>query len=430
MKHKVSVRNRLEICKQLLLYIFFSSLLAAHDARAINLDSDENLRVSGFGTIGLVRSSNDELGYRQNVFNEAYFGGEWEHKPHMLLGLQLDAKISDKLDATVQVVAKDRPNNSLKNSLQWAFLRYQVNSDLTIRAGRMGSDIYMLSAYNNVGFAYLWAQPPMEFYGPLGLEHFDGFDVNYVTRFPDGDLHFKLFFGLSKQDSASEAGDFTLELDPIFGANLTWESEHWIHRAGFTRSRFAGPIESLAPMVDPLSTIPPFLWPDAAALADEFDATGRFMNYFSLGTNYDEGLWDVQGEVGYIDSDYQAILPDTLTAYLSVGYRVDPVTIYGIAAMVKNTEDTLDVPAEPSGGTDPLLVALEQAAQLVSERTGIDQHSLKVGLRWDLSPNIALKLQWDRIWIDEFGGGLWVQPAAVDQDRTVNMYHINLNFWF
>ena len=430
MKPIQNVRNRPKVYKQFLLYILFSSLLVAHDARAINLDSGENLRVSGFGTIGLVRGSDDELGYRQSVFNEAYFGGEWEHKPHMLFGLQLDAQISDKLDATVQMVAKDRPNNSVKNSIQWAFLRYQVNSDLTIRAGRMGTDTYMLSAYNNVGFAYLWAQPPMEFYGPLGLEHFDGFDVNYVTRFPDGDLHFKFYFGQSKQDSASQAGDFTLELDPMFGLNLTWESEHWIHRASFSRSRFSAPIKSFAPLVDPLSSIPPFLWQDAAALADELDATNRFMNYFSLGTNYDEGPWDIQGEVGYIDSNYQAVLPDTITAYLSVGYRLDPVTVYGIAAMAKNTEDTLDVPSEPSGGTDPLLVSLEQAVRSVTESAGIDQHSLKVGLRWDLSPDVALKLQWDRIWIDEFGGGLWVQSDAVDQDRTVNMFHINLNFWF
>jgi hypothetical protein len=294
----------------------------------------------------------------------------------------------------------------------------------------MGTDLFLLSEYRNVGFAYLWARPPIEFYGTLALDSYDGVDVTYSPPLSDGLLQFKVFAGQSDQTFTSQIGDIELKFDPIIGANLTWESENWRSRIVYQESTYDSSIESIAPLVAGLSAIPATVWPAAANLASKLETQGKVMRYSSLGLAYDNHPWVSQAELGFINSGSEATLPDLLTAYLSIGRNFDSIIVYAMVAKARNTKDTLAVPAEPSGGTIPMLVALEQGIQLFADQTGIDQQSLSLGMHWDMRHDLALKLQWDRTWVKAFGTALWDQTGPVDQERAVDTFSINLNFIF
>nr|WP_269808807.1 hypothetical protein [Enterovibrio nigricans] len=104
------------------------TLLASSFASA-----SDNLRVSGFGNVSLIKSGTENLGYKYDLTKEALYD-EWSLKPGSSFGLQLNAEINDELDAVVQVVAQDRLNNDLNKSISWAFVRYRPTHNITIRA--------------------------------------------------------------------------------------------------------------------------------------------------------------------------------------------------------------------------------------------------------------------------------------------------------
>lgn len=154
---------------------------------------EPRFRLSGFGTLDVTSAGTKQVGYHNEFSHAGQFGGVSIFSGSVA-GLQLDADLLPKLSFTIQGIAKERTKQDLFNFLDWAFLRYQLTPNTVIRAGRMGIDLFMLSEYRNVGFAYLWAHPILEFYMPISLSHFDGFDLKYSRRIDPGFLEFKETF--------------------------------------------------------------------------------------------------------------------------------------------------------------------------------------------------------------------------------------------
>jgi hypothetical protein len=73
---------------------------------------------------------------------------------------------------------------------------------------------------------------------------------------------------------------------------------------------------------------------------------------------------------------------------------------------------------------------LYRSTQEFYDRSPIDQHTLSLGVRWDLREDLALKMQWDHHWVAAYGGGLWIQEQPLTEDRELNTLSANLNFVF
>ncbi|XQF91864.1 hypothetical protein ACOBV9_09245 [Pseudoalteromonas espejiana] len=87
----------------------------------------------------------------------------------------------------VQVVIQDHAYKSFDNFLELAFVRYRPTRHWAIRAGRLNSDLYLLSEYPYVGYAYLWVRPPHSYYSFANIaSNFDGVDVEYSKAINDG----------------------------------------------------------------------------------------------------------------------------------------------------------------------------------------------------------------------------------------------------
>jgi hypothetical protein len=195
-------------------------LLQVIPATAKPVSFFEKVRFSGFGTVGLLRGGNEVLGYRRDLSQDGVFDNDWSHETDTLLGLQFDLNLTQALDAAMQLVAKERPSNTLGESLEWAFLRYQPTPELTLRGGRLGLDLFMLSEYRNLGFSYLWARPPLEYYGPASYNHFDGADIDYTIDLGDGLLSARLFAGSTEGTFVSPSMVMNIKSKPLVGATL------------------------------------------------------------------------------------------------------------------------------------------------------------------------------------------------------------------
>ncbi len=396
-----------------------------------DLFQSDRFMLSGFGTLGLTSSGSDELGFRRDATQkEEVYHGDVGFLTDSRAGIQVNAKLNPQFNAAVQLVVKERISHNIDKLLELAFLSYRPTNNLELRFGRLKGAIYMLSEYRDVGFAYLWARPVSEFYGYFLFQSADGMDVQYSMNTPGGGfLQLKAFGGYTHINAPFGDTEWNTGSIPAYGLNLNFEKNNWIFRAGWARAEFEdGDLTIFNDLKDPLQSIPSFLWPDAQGLADKLSYDDSFANFYSLGMTYDNGQWVVQSELGMLNSS-KAILPTTMSGYLSLGYRVGKFTPYVVASFIDSTKDRYSSP-------EPFLPSLQPLHEVVVgaiNESRASQNTISVGTRWDLSRHTALKFQWDVRHIKGGEAVLWrlaPQDDFFTKDQTVNTFSINLDFIF
>lgn len=382
--------------------------------------SDTQIR--GFATLGATYHDSDELRLRRDLSYDSAKADRWSFATDSILGIQVDRKFSDQWSAAGQLVYKDRLEQTLNKSIEWAYLRYTPNSlPITIRAGRTGADVFMLSEYRNVGFAYLWARPPMEFYGPLAFDYIDGIDVGYSTFL--NDTFFQARFALGQVENSFVEEALVIEASPAVTASFLWEVDHWKFHTGYASINVDKTPSYFQPLIEQLELYEA-LWPGAAEIKERLDIKGSKFTYYSVGAAYDSTNWIAHAELNRIETS-GGVFTSSHSAYISIGHRFDDWTLYSIAAIAENTEAIYLSPAAP-----PPLEPLRAIAQDDFNSIGTDQRSFGIGARWDLSNNTALKMQWDRVWVKPFGAALWDTDTALSKKEKVDVISINLNFLF
>lgn len=401
---------------------FPSGLWAAN-----NPDSSFDIRLSGFGTAGITRSDNDLQGFRRDLSRKGASKDKWEFGTDSLLGLQLDLRLTEHLSGAIQLVAKDRTNNSLSDSVEWAYARFQASPSITLRAGRMGFDVFLLSEYRNLGFAYLWVRPPIEFYGALAFDYVDGIDMIHSTPLGTGTLRTKILAGVTKNHFESGATGSVTEIDitPVLSANLSWENNHWRTQLGAAYLKIDSSLESNEQLASALQQVE-FLWPGVNDITKTLETKERHLRYISGGAAYENDTWVLQSELGYINTDLEQFT-SLASAYFSTGYKIGSTTLFAVGAIAKNTTSQQQLSSAPP---IPDLQLLQQQVQISYDLNRIKQHTLSLGVRWDVRHNMALKTQWDHTWVDKYGGGLFYQKTPYPSKQELNTLSINLDFIF
>ncbi|MEE2729293.1 MAG: hypothetical protein VYA55_00650 [Pseudomonadota bacterium] len=392
----------------------------------------QHFRISGFGTLGAVKSGDDILGFTQGLYQEGVFDGDWSYKSNSNLGLQLDATFNNRLSATFQLVAKERVENGLEESLEWAFLRFRATQSVTLRAGRLGPSNFMLSDYRNIGFAYLWVRPPTEFYNILSFDYIDGMDVAYSTPLGTGTASAKFQVGKTSSTFARSDNRYDVNINPIYLGTLVWENDLWQTQASvalieFDSDKYVAGTKELAQLLEGLGG----LWPASESYLEGMKSDGRHTRYYSFGIAYTPENWQIQSEMSYIDTNVE-LYGSLRTGYLSVGRHIGPTTAYVMLAKAERGEDRKTIEPAPTVGPplQPLLDVLQVNTQYVYDATQVNQQSASLGLRWNILYNLAAKTQWDRTWVEAYGGGFWDQKAIPTEDTTIDTFTINLNYVF
>ncbi len=386
---------------------------------------DLDYKFSGFGTLGATSAGDDELYFKRDLSQEGQDGGI-SLEVDSLIGFQLDTNFTSRLRGTAQVVIKERPEQHVSESIEWAFLGYQINSNWEVRAGRMAVDIYLLSEYRDVGFAYLWARPPVDFYGSMTISKFNGADLTYTNKINQGVLQFKVFTGSTQSNLNNIQGLFKVTLNEIIGTNLSYETNDWKLQATIATSSLAEiKGDTLLPFIEELQSFSNVS--GVKETIDNLDSHNNRISFYSLGASYDKDKWLTQTEISYLQSDVPTIA-SYVNGYLSVGRKINTITAYTIIATTKSTEEPYQV--NISSGVNPKLDSLAQTSQLLFNNSQMDQSSLSIGARWDILPRIALKAQWDHNWIKADETFLWAQPLHPGKDKEMDTLALSVNFIF
>ncbi|KKN63649.1 hypothetical protein LCGC14_0499530 [marine sediment metagenome] len=176
---------------------------AANKSYANEID----VQFSGFASLTLSYTDDSDIAFASNYLNENDTG--FSATRDSILGGQANISLSKNWDSVVQVVLQDHTFKSLDNFLELAFVRYRPSRHWAIRAGRLNSDLYLLSEYPYVGYAYLWIRPPHEYYSFANIAgNYDGVDIEYSKAINEGFLRLKLAYGSSTAKLQAYNKDF------------------------------------------------------------------------------------------------------------------------------------------------------------------------------------------------------------------------------
>ncbi|MDD5581452.1 MAG: hypothetical protein PHY16_19575 [Methylobacter sp.] len=409
--------------------LFTSAFLLFGAPAAFAKDVYPSFTVKGFGTLGASGTDTDRLGFRRDIKQSAGVTNGWGFDNDSRLGLQLDVDINKSWHATAQWVARNNTGDFFEQNLDWFFLRWRLEDDLDIRVGRMGFDVFMLSEYRNVGYAYLWMRPPHEFYAGLPVYHFDGADIAKKYAIGEGILTIKAFGGYSFfQVPITNSSNSAAQGTTVAGGKLAYEYGNWNTRIGYTYVLTNNEFAALQPLLDTLNSAEVnAVWPGAQALVRQIATKNKIVHFSSIGLAYDDGLWLAQMEASYIDSD-QLNYPSVASGYFSAGRRFGKVTLYSLFGISESLHNQIELsnPLIPV----PAIVELRNAVAQLPNSSRVDEKSVSLGLRWDVTEHIDLKTQWSHYWLGNNGAALWLTPAAGLTPDTVNVWSVGLDFVF
>lgn len=379
---------------------------------------------SGFGTLGVVHSSEQNADFGANTLQSsgAGFSRSWSADVDSRLGAQVTADFTTQISAVVQVISEQRNDNTYTPHVEWANVKYRFTPDLYVRVGRIALPSFLVSDYRKVGYANPWVRPPLEVYGLVPVTTNDGMDASYRLGIGEFTNTVQVTYGQSDIHEASGSID---------KARRVWGISDTVERGAVTvRATYQHGNVTVA-SINPLFAAFRQFGPAGIALADKYDSDARPFDFIGVGGIYDAGGWFVTGEWGTTES--HSALGKRSAWYGSGGYRFGKFTPYLTYAEARADSNTSDP------GLNAAAFPPDQAEAIAGLNAGLNallraipvQKTLSVGGRWDFRKNAALKLQYEHIRLGAGSAGTLInvqpdfQPGGV-----VNVFSAVVDFVF
>jgi len=411
--------------------IMASSLATLLFAPAVHAEDGSSVRVSGFGTAALTATDTDKAEFGRP--NQA--SGATTHPRTGVdsnLGLQVDAPLNSWLSVTAQGLVRKDAEDDYGAEATWAFVKAKLSDDVSVRVGRMGLPVFMISDYRNVGYANTMLRPPAEVYSQVSFGGVDGADITWQHSF--GDTTYTAQFAAGRTRAAINGGP-TLEVNRIKALNLLVEHGPLTLRFGRADSRLT---LTGSPSMDGLlaslrAAGAGYRIAQLAPLADAIAIRNKKGTFTSVGASLDWKNTVVQSE--YAKRRGDSYLNDTTSWYLMAGYRFGkllPYVSHASLAIDRKVDNTIPAacPAGYPAACTPTLRALSAAVGTLPY-TGVSQGEQvtdTIGLRWDFYRSLAFKFQLDHVRPTAMAGQL-IKPQA-GFHGPVNVGAVALDFVF
>ncbi len=444
-------REEIQALKKRLTEIDLRAWNSANKIRQALQEEGNKLRIHGFLSAYAVKADKDV------DHSAAGYEDKTSFNPDTRFGLQFDYSVNQDIDAVLQLTAKGYENNDYDTRAEWAFLRARISEHWMLRAGRMRVPNYIYSETKDVGFSYPWARPPLESY-LIGFENYNGLNSTYTIDSGDWTHEIQLFTGSNNE--RVQAAD--VEIRNQRGIAWIASTGDWMLRASTVD---VGQVD---------------------IKASGFEESDIPANYSSLGMRYDDGTWlGVLEAVSYRPLEAAPILGhnsvnlmlarriDRWMPYVSLGYldtdsdQEEKILEYFSDTIREQLRDNVyqqtydQVFASTEGGFDVAKATAESVATAVSNQA-VQQYdatmamnqeamlygvtlnvfgqpveipgqyimakmrSTTVGVRYDVLPNTALKLESAYYYGMEDTGGNWGYREMFEETRDALDNHQHL----
>jgi hypothetical protein len=402
--------------------ILMAGMAALATAPAVAADlGDSRFALRGFGTAALTTQDSDDLEFRRHAGQPIGLeSGRVDLFTDSIAGAQVNFRAGTDVDMVLQAVTRLNVDGDWHPSITQAFVRYSSDESLTLRAGRIGFDIYLLAESRQVGYSYVPLRPSVEFYGLLANDSIDGGDVSYTRRIGPGLVRGRLFAGRGSDEMAfPDGGNQAIESE-VLGASFDYIVGGWTARIAGGRWRYD--VNPDAPML--VQALRMTGTSQALAVAAQLDQPTFKTLGVQFGVAYDEGPLKAQLMWSVLDSD-PIFGPDTRGLYAFAGYRLGPWTPY---ASFSRSRDV--APVVSTGLPDlPEFAPLEQAVLDMQYGARTTQRTASLGVRYDVARNIDLKLQVDRARIQD-SALVFDRRMGPREDADMTVIALALDFVF
>jgi len=374
-------------------------------------ESGPTVTISGFGTAALTSTdTNDAEFIRPNQASGVK--KDWRTGVDSNFGIQATVKVNDMISFTGQGLVRKDAIDHYRAQAAWAFAKFKINDDFSVRVGRMGAPIYMISDFRNVGYANTMLRPPAEVYRQVTLDSFDGVDLLYQHSFGDTALSVQLGTGRADVDQPAQ----NIEFRKMLLLHVVAENGPFTLRFGRAQADFSvvdNP--TLTGLVTTLRTVG---LGSVANMMPLNDVKGTFT---SVGGTMDWKNVVLQAEYAMRRTD-TLIVHDTNSWYAMAGYRFGKVLPYYYHGSIKQKSDRSVAGLPTTGPLAPLGAGVNNLAKAAL------QTSDAIGVRWDFYKSLALKVQVDHIKPKD-GPGAFINTKP-GFNESVNVYAVALDFVF
>jgi opacity protein-like surface antigen len=383
---------------------------------------DNSFNVNGFGTIGGIYNTNNDYLFRPDLKRLSGSDGTIDFKGDSLLGLQMDSKIAETLSGSVQTVfwAGDE-NDPLKHetisaAVEWAFLKWTPNDAWNIHLGRLRLPAYGYSESYNVGFSYPWIRTPMEIYAQVPFSSYDGMSLSYNGVYDDYFYKVQIPYGKS---------NLKLKIDATTRLNMTFENMWGVVLSGgtqFVQLRANYIQGTMNPSLDPtLPLMNALIGSGFSSVANDFKLDGKIGHYMGFGATINYELWEIIGEYSHKTMD--SFFGDFDSLFLHVGYQWDKLKPY--VTYSQTTQGSSKTSRNPLDTTNPFYDSL----QAIIDGQNLEQRTWTLGVRYDVTDNMALKIQYETIDMATPNGGFAV-GISPNRDGKINVISAALQYVF
>lgn len=382
-------------------------------------------KLTGFGTLGWVHTDSEMPWLFGRDLTQKGAAGPSSVAVDSRFALQLQGELGDHVEGVAQLVLKNRPPGAATDeALEWAFLGWRPRPDLSLRLGRTSPDLFLLADVRNVGFAYPWVRPSVEYYGWMPFSSMDGADLTVRGHTDIADWKAKLAVGKIKATMGVVQREDRLHVEGLdtVAATVTGESGGLLLKASYLRTRLrADTPPAVVPLQQALTSLQalPFepVAGDAARLR-ELMAFGGATRYIALGAQYESAGWTIHAEASRVRFAQGGAGGDR--GYVSLGYRWERVTWFLMGARTQPQNRAASLSGDWAAALTPFVgaAAAQQTAMLGAAAVGavnqprFDQSTRSAGLRWDVRDQLAIKLQFDQTQVHANGAAAWRNGSA------------------
>src|SRR3984885_14286575 len=390
--------------------------------RAAAEDLTSMFSFNGFGTLGVVHSSEDDADFTSTIFkpNGAGYSHDWSPDVDSLIGAQVIASFTPRLSALLQVMSQQNYDNTYKPRVEWANIKYQLTPEASIRIGRTVLASFLVSDTRNIGYANPWVRPPLEVYSLVPIDSSDGVDASY--RWHIGNV-VQTFLGTYGATSSTQTTGTNSEARRQWNISDTLEYGAATLRIAYQRANLT--LDGL----DTFFSAFGHFGPQGIALETRYDPYRKPLEFIGIGAMYNPRDWFVTGEWG--PSQFHSVLGESTAWYVSGGYRLakfTPYLTYGTLKADSNRSDPgLNVSVLPPYLAGPAM-GLNAALNAILGSIPV-QSTTSAGVRWDFMKNVDLKLQYDHTRLGAGSPGTLtnLQPGF-QLGGTVNLVSIAIDF--
>lgn len=410
----------------------FAGLAVWPTAKAFEMglaDAGE-LRLNGFATLAATRALTDGAAdYRSANYLSA--GSErtrhWDTQNDTIIGLQAFwAPRGSRFAAVAQGVLANDTRDALALRLDWLYLDWRAADSLTLRAGRTPFPAMMDSESRWLGHARLTVTAAPETYFHLPMTSLDGASLRWRHDLGGHYLQVRAGAGITSFETASRTGLTQVDLHHTLATSLEIGGTVWRAYVGAFSSDARVQSAPLAKLNGALSALSPSV-PEADRMAAAYPTDWFPISQLSLGVEYLDAPWTFKAEAVRRNSD-NLLVYAVRGWYAVVGYTFGDFTPYVSGGAQWQASDLSPKSLPPNTPEGEALSKIYNATLV-----GLAQSRIGAGLRYDLPFGAAIKLQYDRLRLDESNSrGMFVNatPAFIGRTEPINVFSFALDYQF